>query len=56
MGFAIFYSQSPSEQEVHLSIVEHKQEIEEIKQEVGIDLDEKEKWWFMHFDGAMSKE
>ena len=56
MGSTIFYNQSPIEQESHSSIVEQKQEIEEKKQEVGIDLDEKEKWWVMHFDGVVSKE
>ena len=37
-------------------IFELKQNIEEIKNEVDIDVDVKEKWWTMHFDGAMSRE
>ena len=37
-------------------IYELKQNIEEIKNEVGIDMDVKEKWWPMYFDGSMSRE
>ena len=56
MGYVIFYNQSPSEKEYHLTISEQKQNIEEMKSEVGIDVDAEEKWWFMHFDGVVSKE
>ena len=37
-------------------ISELKQNIEEIKNEVDIDMDVKEKWWTMHFDGVVSRE
>ena len=33
-----------------------KKIIEEIKNEVDIDMDVKEKWWTMHFDGVVSRE
>ena len=51
MGYAIF-----SEIEGHLIISVKKQNSEEIKSEVDIDMDEKEKWWTMHFDGVVSRE
>lgn len=56
MGSAIFYNQSPSEKEDHLTISKQKQNIEEIKSKVEIDMDTKEKWWIMHFDEAISRE
>ena len=37
-------------------ISEIKQNIQEIKNEVDIDMDVKKKWWTMHFDGAVSRE
>ena len=37
-------------------ISEQNQNNEEIKSEVDINMDVKEKWWTMHFDGVVSKE
>ena len=56
MGSAIFFNQSHTNIEDHVIISEIKQNIEEIKNEVDIDLDVKEKWWTMHFDGVVSRE
>ena len=56
MGFAIFFNQSPTDKEDHVIISEIKQNIEEIKNEVDIDMDVKEEWWTMHFDGVVSRE
>jgi len=56
LGSTIFLNQSPPDKEGHLIIYELKQNIEEIKNEVDIDMDVKEKWWTMHFDGVVSRE
>ena len=56
MGSAIFFNQSPTNKEDHVIIFEIKQNIEEIKNEADIDMDVKEKWWTMHFDGVVSRE
>ena len=37
-------------------IFEIKQNIQGIRNEIDIDMDVKEKWWTMHFDGVVSKE
>lgn len=56
MGSEIFFNQSPAKNEDHVIISEIKQNIEEIKNEVDIDMDVKEKWWTMNFDGDVSRE
>ena len=56
MGSAIFFNQSPADKEDHVIISEIKQDIEEIKNEVDIDIDVKEKWWTMHFYGVVGRE
>ena len=56
MGSAIFFNQSPAKNEDHVIISEIKQNIEGIKNEPDIDIDVKEKWWIVHFDGAISRE
>lgn len=56
MGSTIFLNQSPIDKEDHVIISEIKQNIEEIKNETDIDMDVKEKWWAMHFDGAVRRE
>ena len=56
MGSAIFLNQSPTKNEDHVIISKIKQDIEEIKNEVDVNMDVKEKWWTMHFDGAISRE
>ena len=55
-GSAIFFNQSPWQKEGHLIISQQKQNIEEIKSEVDIDMDVKEKWWTMHFDSVVRRE
>ena len=37
-------------------MVNQRRDIEEMKEEVGISLEDREKWFTMHFDGACSKE
>ena len=56
MGFVIFFNQSPPNKQDHVIISKIKQNIEEIKNEADIDMDVMEKWWTMHFDGAVSRE
>ena len=36
-------------------MVNQKRDIEEMKEEAGISLEDREKWFTMHFDGACSK-
>ena len=56
MGSTIFFNQSPTKNEDHVIISEIKQNVEEIKNEVDIDMDFKEKWWTMHFDDVVTRE
>ena len=37
-------------------MINQKREIEEMKEEASISLEDREKWFTMHFDGACSKE
>ena len=56
MGSAIFYNSENTDPEDHLIMINQKRDIEEMKEEVGISLEDKGKWFTMHFDGACSKE
>ena len=56
MGSAIFYNSKYIDPEDHLIMINQKREIEGMKEEVGINLEDREKWFTMHFDGACSKE
>ena len=56
MGSSIFYNSEHTDLEDHLIMINQKREIEEMKEEDGISLEDREKWFTMHFDGACSKE
>ena len=56
MGSAIFYNSENTDHEDLLIMVNQKIYIEEMKEEASISLEDREKWFTMHFDGACSKE
>ena len=56
MGSAIFYNLEHTNPEDHLIMINQKREIEEMKEEACVILEDMEKWFTMHFDGACSKE
>ena len=56
MGSAIFYNLEYTDPKDRLVMVNQKRDIEEMKEENGISLEDREKWFTMHFDGDCSKE
>ena len=56
MGPAIFYNSKNTDPKDHLIMLNQKREIEEMREEASISLEDREKWFTMHFDGACIKE
>ena len=56
LGLQFFYNSKYIDLEEHLVMVNQKRDIEEMKEEASISLEDREKWFTMHFDGACSKE